>query len=116
LKIHKELPDVATLVGELTDIRAEVDDSGYWRFGARADRHDDLVLALGIALWRSHGDGSTGIIEYYRREMMGYDWGTAKPAASFVRLRVRGDCSHVIPSSLHHDVGSSGGDRRGLDD
>lgn len=68
LKIHKGLPDAAILAAELQDFRAEVNDSGYWRFGARAGKHDDLVLALGIALWRSHGDGSsTGIIEYYRR-------------------------------------------------
>jgi hypothetical protein len=100
LKIHKELPDVATLAGELTDFRAEVNDSGYWRFGARADRHDDLVLALGIALWWSHGDASnTGIIEYYRREVMGYDWGQAKPEANVVRLGVVGDCSYVITLS-----------------
>jgi hypothetical protein len=33
---------------------AEVTDSGYWRFGARAGKHDDLVLALAlaIALWQ----------------------------------------------------------------
>jgi len=58
LKIHKELPDAAALVAELQDFRADVTDSGYWKFGARAGKHDDLVLALAIALWRAHGDDS----------------------------------------------------------
>jgi Terminase RNaseH-like domain len=53
LKIQRSLPDVDALIEELQDFRAEVTDSGYWRFGARAGRHDDLVLALAIALWRS---------------------------------------------------------------
>src|ERR1700751_992763 len=67
LKIHKDLADVQTLVAELQDFRAEVTDSGYWRFGARAGKHDDLVLALAIAPWHSVGrDGTTGIIDYYR--------------------------------------------------
>jgi Terminase RNaseH-like domain len=67
LKIHKDLADVQVLVAELQDFRAEVTDSGYWRFGARAGKHDDLVLALAIALWHSVGrDATTGIIDYYR--------------------------------------------------
>jgi hypothetical protein len=67
LKIQKHLPDVQVLVAELQDFRAEVTDSGYWRFGARAGKHDDLVLALAIALWHSVGrDSTTGIIDYYR--------------------------------------------------
>jgi Terminase RNaseH-like domain len=67
LKIHRGLADVQALVNELQDFRAEVTDSGYWRFGARVGKHDDLVLALAIALWRSVGrDSSTGLIEFYR--------------------------------------------------
>src|ERR1700739_931909 len=67
LKIHKDLADVQTLVAELQDFRAEVTDSGYWRFGARAGKHDDLVLALAIALWHSVGrDRTTGLIDYYK--------------------------------------------------
>lgn len=67
LKIQKDLPDVQVLVAELQDFRAEVTDSGYWRFGARAGKHDDLVLALAISLWHSVGrDRTTGIIDYYR--------------------------------------------------
>jgi hypothetical protein len=64
LKIHKGLPDAPALVAELQDFKAEVTDSGYWRFGARSGKHDDLVLAVAIALWRAHG---VGLIEYYRQ-------------------------------------------------
>lgn len=68
LKIHKELPDAAALVAELQDFRADVTNSGYWKFGARAGKHDDLVLALAIALWRAHGDNSHAKwMDYMRR-------------------------------------------------
>ena len=70
LKIHKGLPDAPALVAELQDFRAEVTDSGYWRFGARSGKHDDLVLAVAIALWRANGDNmpGCGVFELYRRE------------------------------------------------
>jgi hypothetical protein len=69
LKINKNLADVEALVGELQEFRAQVTDSGRWTFGARGSAHDDLVLALAIALWRAHGDsmGSPGIFEYYKQ-------------------------------------------------
>jgi hypothetical protein len=50
-------------VAELRDFRAEVTDSGYWRFGARAGKHDDLVLAVAIALWRAYGGGPECVVE-----------------------------------------------------
>jgi len=48
LKIHKRLPDAPALVAELQDFRAKVTDSGYWKFGARSGKHDDLG-----SQWRS---------------------------------------------------------------
>ena len=54
LKIHKDLPETPALIDELEDFRAEVTDSGYWKFGARSGKHDDLVLALAIAVWRAN--------------------------------------------------------------
>jgi hypothetical protein len=72
LKIHKGLPDAAGLVEELQNFRAKVTDTGYWRFGARAGKPDDLVLAVAIALWRAVGDqrpdmACTSIIGGWRR-------------------------------------------------
>ena len=53
LHIQKELPEAPILKAELEDFRAVVTDSGRWTFGARAGAHDDLVLALALALWRA---------------------------------------------------------------
>ncbi|MGB8742471.1 MAG: hypothetical protein WCD52_20165 [Xanthobacteraceae bacterium] len=72
LKIHSDLPDAAALVGELQAFKADFTDTGYIKFNARSGAHDDLVLALGVALWRSYGDDQhTGILEYYKRAAAG---------------------------------------------
>jgi hypothetical protein len=54
LLIQKDLPDAPALRTELEDFRATVTDSGRWTFGARAGQHDDLVLALSLAVWRAY--------------------------------------------------------------
>ena len=67
LKIQKTLPEAPALVQELQDFRAEVSDLGNWRFGARSGKHDDLVLALAIAVWRAYGgQPGQGYLDYYR--------------------------------------------------
>ena len=69
LKIHKGLAEAAALVSEMQSFQASVSDHGYWRFGARSGKHDDLVLAVAIALWRAHGDTcfpGWGVFEYMR--------------------------------------------------
>lgn len=74
LRIQKELPDASALTAELQEFRAEVTDSGYWRFGARSGKHDDLILALAIALWRAHGGVSeAGWLEYARVQLAATD-------------------------------------------
>jgi hypothetical protein len=57
LQIQSELAEALTLKSELMDFRAEVMQSGYWRFGARAGAHDDLVLAVALAVWRALSGG-----------------------------------------------------------
>jgi hypothetical protein len=59
LKIHCDLQDAGALVAELQDFRVNFTDSGYAQFNARVGAHDDLVLALAIALWHSHGEHSS---------------------------------------------------------
>ena len=61
LLIQKELPETPALVAELQDFRATVTDSGRWTFGARAGAHDDLVLALALAVWRGYAKKVTPI-------------------------------------------------------
>jgi hypothetical protein len=47
--------------------RATANSTGYWKFGAREGKHDDLVLALAVALWRSAGASSNrGMLDYWR--------------------------------------------------
>jgi len=57
LKILRELDEAETLVRELQDFRAEHTAAGHLTFNARSGKHDDLVLALAIAVWRAHGGG-----------------------------------------------------------
>src|SRR6516164_10106582 len=65
LKIQRELDAAETLVRELQDFRMEFTPAGHMTFNARSGKHDDLVLALAIAVWRAHGGGTVGS-EYYR--------------------------------------------------
>ena len=73
LKILRELPEAETLVRELQDFRMEFTATGHLTFNARCGKHDDLVLALAIAVWRAHGggDGGWALYELMRRQMMG---------------------------------------------
>lgn len=90
LKIHKALADAPALVAELQEFRAQVTDSGYSRFGARSGKHDDLVLAVAIALWRAHGDNQhTGILEYYRQLANGGGGWSARTMPEQPRVRMK---------------------------
>lgn len=53
LRIQKDLPEAATLVRELQEFRVRFTEAGHMAFGAREGKHDDLVLALAIAVWRA---------------------------------------------------------------
>jgi hypothetical protein len=112
LKIQKDLPDVQVLVSELQDFQAQVTDSGYWRFGARSGKHDDLVLALAIALWRSVGrDSTTGLIEFYRLavEEDRIAAGTIPDDAPAVRMKAPAGVSEVWgKSGRRYRVGENG--------
>jgi hypothetical protein len=69
LQIQKNLTEAETLVRELQDFRVRFSDSGYMTFNAREGKHDDLVLALAIAVWRAMRPitGAAAWLEYYRR-------------------------------------------------
>jgi hypothetical protein len=71
IKIHKHLPEAQTLVAELQAFKADVSAVGHWSFNARSGKHDDLVLAVACALWRSAGDtafAGWGTYEFYRQQ------------------------------------------------
>ena len=71
LKIHKDLAEAAELVNELRDFRVDFTAAGSLTFNARSGRHDDLVLALALAVWRAYGGGipNAGLLELARMEM-----------------------------------------------
>jgi hypothetical protein len=73
LKILRELAEAETLVRELQDFRIEFTAAGHLTFNARSGKHDDLVLALAIAVWRAHGGGMRdyAVFEYYRQRATG---------------------------------------------
>jgi hypothetical protein len=73
LKIQRELAEAETLVRELQDFRVEYTAGGHLTFNARSGKHDDLVLALAIAVWRAHGGGMScwGHFETMRRLGLG---------------------------------------------
>ena len=82
-------------------------DSGYWRFGARSGKHDDLVLAVAIALWRAHGDTMSGggVFEYYRRLAVGWHGGAfpaSAPAPDVVLRAPPGTTTvHAMSGQIH---------------
>jgi hypothetical protein len=58
LQISKKLPLADTLISELQNFKAKISNSGNDTYGAGADwrenSHDDLVLALALALWTAN--------------------------------------------------------------
>jgi len=58
------------VVHELQDFRMDFTAAGHLTFNARSGKHDDLVLALAIAVWRAHGGGkaSYGLCELLRQQ------------------------------------------------
>ena len=102
LKILRELAEAETLVRELQDFQVEFTATGHLTFNARSGKHDDLVLALAIAVWRAHGGGmaSFGYFEWARqlatgssasepRYFVGVDLGQSRdPTAIAVARRV----------------------------
>lgn len=69
LRIAPELPEAATLTRELRDFRAKISlATGHDSYGVgeewRVGQHDDLVLALAMAVWVARNDRSTVIRSY----------------------------------------------------
>jgi hypothetical protein len=58
LQISKKLPLADTLIEELQNFKAKISNSGNDTYGAgsdwRTNSHDDLVLALALALWTAN--------------------------------------------------------------
>ena len=54
LKIAARMREAGTLTRELLDMRMHQRQTGYVRYGADGTgQHDDLVIALALAVWRA---------------------------------------------------------------
>jgi hypothetical protein len=75
LKIRKDLPEADTLIRELQDFRVNYSNAGFMSFSAREGKHDDLVLALAIAIWCALREktGTEEWADFLERR----DWGLA---------------------------------------
>lgn len=62
LEIAGDLPDLTALKGELQNFRVGFTATGHMQFEARSGAHDDLVLAVAIALWYAARPPSGGQI------------------------------------------------------
>lgn len=52
LQIARALPEAETLIHELTNYKVTISDAGHDSYGAwRESIHDDLVFAVGLAVW-----------------------------------------------------------------
>ena len=70
LVVHESLKDWPILRRELLNFRPEITRSGVETWNARSGEHDDLVLALGLAVFHLTGSHVRyrGLLEWYRRE------------------------------------------------
>ena len=57
LRFAPELLEAEAMKSELADFRRHVTRAGRSVFEARSSAHDDLVLAVSLALWRATGGG-----------------------------------------------------------
>jgi hypothetical protein len=64
LKIAAGLADAPALAGELKDFARKVSESGRVTFNARSGSHDDLVLAVAIALFASLNRNEVTSVEW----------------------------------------------------
>jgi hypothetical protein len=73
LKIRASLADVPALIKEIEAFRVEFSETGHMRFNARSGAHDDMIMALAIAVWRARGsDSHNSWMEFMRRENRSY--------------------------------------------
>jgi hypothetical protein len=82
LKIHRELTEGPVLVSELQNFRIDFTAAGSMTFNARSGAHDDLVLALAIAVWRAKSGGGSPLLSFYRMQMHEARQGKAASSAT----------------------------------
>lgn len=71
LFVHESLRDWPVLRRELLNFRPEITRTGIETWNARSGEHDDLVLALALAVWQLHGAyiPHRGLLQYYQAQI-----------------------------------------------
>lgn len=117
LAIHPEIPDAPALVREMQDFRSDYTDTGGVLFSARTGKHDDLLLALGIAVWRAgnpvlNGYGfweamrrravAAGMVET-PRTVLGVDLGQARDPTALAVVRWLPETPEIYEPVQHRE-------------
>jgi hypothetical protein len=70
LFVHESIKDWPALRRELLNFRPEITRGGTETWNARSGEHDDLVLALGLALFQLTGEHvpCRGLLQFYSRD------------------------------------------------
>jgi hypothetical protein len=112
LFVHESLKDWPVLRRELLNFRPEITRSGTETWNARSGEHDDLVLALGLALFQLTGEHvpCRGLLQFYSREAgepnAGEEWAIGVDVGQNVDPTAIAVVSKVTnPSALaHHEA------------
>jgi hypothetical protein len=111
LFVHESLKDWPVLRRELLNFRPEITRGGTETWNARSGEHDDLVLALGLALFQLTGEHvpCRGLMRYYAGqagESTGEEWAIGVDVGQNVDPTAIAVVSKVSsPSSLtHHEA------------
>jgi hypothetical protein len=60
LKISAQLAESRALIDELQNFRVTYTEAANVQFGARTNRHDDIILSLGVGVWFAERGGGSG--------------------------------------------------------
>ena len=61
LRIAEKMREGRALVEEMIRMRVRITESAHEQFGAKVGAHDDLVLALALAVWRARSQEAKGM-------------------------------------------------------
>jgi hypothetical protein len=112
LFVHESLKDWPALRRELLNFRPEITRAGTETWNAKSGEHDDLVIALGLALFQLTGEHVRyrGLFQYYAKEKgepnAGEEWAIGVDVGQNVDPTAIAVVSKVTsPSALtHHEA------------
>jgi hypothetical protein len=112
LFVHESLKDWPALRRELLAFRPEITRGGTETWNARSGEHDDLVIALGLALFQLTGEHipCRGLLEFYRKESgeacAGEEWSIGVDVGQNVDPTAIAVVSKVTnpPALTHHEA------------